>query len=86
MATYVWMEVKREASSERLSAAQKSQFGFVFQRFNLFPHLLPRDNVAIGPEKIRGMSRAEARALAEEELLSVHLQDHIDKRPALISP
>lgn len=74
-----------EASSERLSAAQRSQFGFVFQRFNLFPHLTARDNVAIGPEKVRGMSRAEAHALAEEELSRVHLQDHIGKRPAQLS-
>lgn len=74
-----------EASSERVSAAQRSQFGFVFQRFNLFPHLTARDNVAIGPEKVRGMSRAEARTLAEEELSRVHLQDHIDKRPAQLS-
>ena len=74
-----------EASSERQSAAQRSQFGFVFQRFNLFPHLTARDNVAIGPEKVRGMSRAEAQALAEEELSRVHLQDHIDKRPSQLS-
>lgn len=74
-----------EASSERLAAAQRSQFGFVFQRFNLFPHLTARDNVAIGPEKVRGLSRSEARALAEEELSRVHLQDHIDKRPAQLS-
>lgn len=72
-------------ASEKQAAAQRSQFGFVFQRFNLFPHLTARDNVAIGPEKVRGMSRAEARALADIELTKVHLGQHADKRPAQLS-
>ena len=57
----------------------------MFQRFNLFPHLTARDNVAIGPEKVRGLSRTEARALAEQELTRVHMRDHAAKRPAELS-
>lgn len=72
-------------ASERQAAEQRSQFGFVFQRFNLFPHLTARDNVAIGPEKVRGMSRTAARALAEAELARVHLSEHVEKRPAQLS-
>lgn len=72
-------------ASETQAAAQRSQFGFVFQRFNLFPHLTARENVAIGPEKVRGMSRADARALATEELTRVHLSEHADKRPSELS-
>ena len=73
------------SGSEKQVAEQISQFGFVFQRFNLFPHLTARDNVAIGPEKVRGLSRAEARALAEQELTRVHMRDHAAKRPAELS-
>jgi len=73
------------SGSEKQVADQISQFGFVFQRFNLFPHLTARDNVAIGPEKVRGLSRAEARALAEQELTRVHMRDHAAKRPAELS-
>ncbi|MEM7724092.1 MAG: amino acid ABC transporter ATP-binding protein [Pseudomonadota bacterium] len=72
-------------ASEARAAEQRSQFGFVFQRFNLFPHLTARDNVAIGPEKVRGISRTQARALAEAELARVHLSEHADKRPAQLS-
>ncbi|MFK7880865.1 amino acid ABC transporter ATP-binding protein [Roseobacter sp.] len=72
-------------ASEKRAAEQRSQFGFVFQRFNLFPHLTACDNVAIGPEKVRGMSRPEARSLAETELARVHLSEHADKRPAQLS-
>ncbi len=73
------------SGSEKQVADQISQFGFVFQRFNLFPHLTARDNVAIGPEKVRGLSRTEARALAEQELTRVHMFDHAAKRPAELS-
>jgi polar amino acid transport system ATP-binding protein len=73
------------SGSEKQVADQISQFGFVFQRFNLFPHLTARDNVAIGPEKVRGLSRTEARALAEKELTRVQMRDHAAKRPAELS-
>ncbi len=76
---------KWQAASEKQAAEQRSQFGFVFQRFNLFPHLTARDNVAIGLEKVRRMPRADARVLAMEELTRVHLSDHADKRPAQLS-
>ena len=73
------------AASESALADHRRQFGFVFQRFNLFPHLSARDNVAIGPEKVRGLSKAEARALAKRELTRVQLAEHMDKRPVQLS-
>jgi polar amino acid transport system ATP-binding protein len=76
---------KWRPASEKQAAEQRSQFGFVFQRFNLFPHLTARDNVAIGLEKVRGMSRVKALAQAETELARVHLSDHADKRPSALS-
>ncbi|MEO1456608.1 MAG: amino acid ABC transporter ATP-binding protein [Pseudomonadota bacterium] len=71
--------------SEAAIARQRRKFGFVFQRFNLFPHLSARRNVSIGPEKVRGLARAEARELAERELVRVKLADHMDKRPSELS-
>lgn len=70
---------------ERLIAKQRSHIGFVFQRFNLFPHLSAIDNVAIGPHRVRKLNRAEARQLAAECLRSVHLGDHMHKRPSELS-
>lgn len=74
----------RSASEARM-AEQRRQFGFVFQRFNLFPHLTARQNTAIGPEKVRGLKRVDAEALAERELARVQLADHMDKRPSELS-
>ena len=42
----------------------RRRIGMVFQSFNLFPHLTMLDNVALGPRKVLGASKAEARASA----------------------
>ena len=67
------------------TARQRRQIGFVFQRFNLFPHLSALDNVAIGPHRVRGMTRSAAREHAAAALERVHLQAHMDKRPSALS-
>jgi polar amino acid transport system ATP-binding protein len=70
---------------EAVIAKQRSRIGFVFQRFNLFAHLTALDNVAIGPQRVLGLSPTQARERAREELARVHLQDHVDKRPSQLS-
>ena len=57
----------------------------MFQRFNLFPHLTALDNVAIGPRKVLGQSKEQARAKAREQLDKVFLGEHVDKRPNQLS-
>ncbi|MFN8994006.1 MAG: ATP-binding cassette domain-containing protein, partial [Pseudomonadota bacterium] len=46
----------RSANESEL-ARQRRLFGFVFQRFNLFPHLTATENVALGPRRVLGRSR-----------------------------
>jgi polar amino acid transport system ATP-binding protein len=70
---------------EREAARQRSRIGFVFQRFNLFSHLTALDNVAIGPHKVLGLSKAEARSRAAKVLDKVFLGDHTQKRPSQLS-
>ena len=81
--------VGRDASGRELAEAvlarQRSRIGFVFQRFNLFAHLSALDNVAIGPQRVLGLSPQEARELARAELARVHLASHVDKRPSQLS-
>ncbi len=42
----------------------RRRIGMVFQSYNLFPHLTVLDNVALGPRKVLGVGRAEAREQA----------------------
>ncbi len=70
---------------ERLVARERARIGFVFQRFNLFPHLSALDNVAIGLHRVRGFSRKEARERAADQLERVFLGSHLASRPAHLS-
>ncbi|MFI6042168.1 amino acid ABC transporter ATP-binding protein [Nocardia sp. NPDC051321] len=63
----------------------RQRIGMVFQHFNLFPHKSVADNVALGPRKLRGLSKDEARAVAVEQLEIVGLSDKLDARPANLS-
>jgi polar amino acid transport system ATP-binding protein len=63
----------------------RASIGFVFQQFNLFPHLSVKDNIALSPIKVGGMSRAEAYELAESLLIKVGLGEKLDAMPANLS-
>ncbi|VTU30175.1 amino acid ABC transporter ATP-binding protein [Variovorax sp. PBL-E5] len=59
--------------------------GFVFQQFNLFPHLSALQNVSLGPRKVGGMPRPEADARARELLAKVGLGHKCNAFPAELS-
>ncbi|MCW5707470.1 MAG: amino acid ABC transporter ATP-binding protein [Shinella sp.] len=72
-------------SFERHINGVRQQMGMVFQHFNLFPHLSVAENITIAPIKLKGMAKAEARALALKMLDKVGLADKIDAFPARLS-
>lgn len=59
--------------------------GMVFQQFYLFPHLTALENVAFGPTKVRGTSKAEAKKQALALLSKVGLEDRAHHYPAELS-
>ncbi|KAF7599633.1 MAG: amino acid ABC transporter ATP-binding protein [Candidatus Dactylopiibacterium carminicum] len=63
----------------------RAGIGFVFQQFNLFPHLSARENVMLSPLKVAGMTKAEASELAAGLLEKVGLGHRIDSMPAQLS-
>ncbi|MGW6822225.1 amino acid ABC transporter ATP-binding protein [Streptomyces sp. NPDC055005] len=71
--------------SERAILAQRSRIGFVFQNFNLFPHLTLLDNVAAAPVATGRLGRPQAQALARELLQRVGLGDRTGAYPRQLS-
>ena len=78
-------ELGSRRMTDRQLAPQRRQMGMVFQLFYLWPHLTVLDNVAIGPEKVGGLTRSDARALAAEMLAKVHLGHKADEYPERLS-
>ncbi|MGV9300927.1 MULTISPECIES: amino acid ABC transporter ATP-binding protein [Amycolatopsis] len=66
-------------------ARLRADVGMVFQSFNLFAHKTVRENVMLGPVRVRGLSRAEAHQRADELLERVGVGAHGDKYPAQLS-
>ncbi|APT93679.1 glutamate ABC transporter ATP-binding protein [Corynebacterium phocae] len=66
-------------------ARLRADVGMVFQSFNLFPHLTIKDNVTLGPTKVRKMSKSDADKLAMELLERVGIANQADKYPAQLS-
>jgi glutamate transport system ATP-binding protein len=66
-------------------AGLRADVGMVFQSFNLFAHKTIRENVTLGPIKVRKMSKADAEARATKLLERVGIADQADKYPAQLS-
>ncbi|MDR2538416.1 MAG: amino acid ABC transporter ATP-binding protein [Bifidobacteriaceae bacterium] len=66
-------------------AQHRSEVGMVFQQFNLFSHKTILQNVAIGPEVVLKIPRAQAEAEAIKLLERVGVAEHKDKHPSQIS-
>ncbi|UGT40657.1 amino acid ABC transporter ATP-binding protein [Nocardia yamanashiensis] len=63
----------------------RQRIGMVFQHFNLFPHMTVAENIALGPRKLHGLSKEQARTLAVQQLETVGLAGKADARPANLS-
>ena len=63
----------------------RAEIGFVFQQFNLYPHMTALENIVIAPIKVRKIKRQEAERLGREILKRVGLEDKADAHPAQLS-
>jgi ABC-type polar amino acid transport system ATPase subunit len=63
----------------------QADIGMVFQLFNLWPHLSVLGNIIEAPTRVRGLSRADAIAQAEQLLEKVGLTEKRDVYPSRLS-
>ncbi|RZL96660.1 MAG: amino acid ABC transporter ATP-binding protein [Variovorax sp.] len=63
----------------------RSRIGFVFQSFNLFPHLSVLDNIMLSPMRVLGVKRGDAKAKAGQLLERVGLSNKANSYPAQLS-
>jgi polar amino acid transport system ATP-binding protein len=63
----------------------RAEIGFVFQQFNLYPHMTALENVTLAPIQVRKMKRGEAEDLGREILRKVGIPEKADSYPAQLS-
>ena len=66
-------------------ARLRADVGMVFQSFNLFAHMTIAENVMLGPQKVKKMSKAEAHETAMALLARVGVEEQAEKYPAQLS-
>ncbi|HUA03242.1 MAG TPA: ectoine/hydroxyectoine ABC transporter ATP-binding protein EhuA [Solirubrobacteraceae bacterium] len=73
------------AADEKHLRRMRSKIGFVFQHFNLFPHMTALRNVTEAPIHVLGLSKQEAEERARRLLEMVGLADKVDSHPSRLS-
>ncbi len=63
----------------------RAEIGFVFQQFNLYPHLSVISNITLAPIKLRNLSKKDAEEQAMQLLTRVGLAEKRDAYPAQLS-
>jgi putative glutamine transport system ATP-binding protein len=63
----------------------RSEIGFVFQQFNLYPHMTVAENIKLAPTKVKKLSEKEADELCARLLARVGIPEQANKNPASLS-
>ncbi len=74
-----------EPAGEKHIRSVRSDFGMVFQHFNLFPHMSSLENITLAPVRVHGKSHDEARARGMELLEKVGMASHANHTPGELS-
>ncbi len=70
---------------DRQLAAERTEIGMVFQRFNLWPHLTALQNVTLGPTRVLKKPKAQAEEEGRALLEKVGLRHKADAYPERLS-
>ncbi len=71
-------------SDDELAELRNSYIGFIFQSFNLFPHLTVRQNIEV-PLVYAGIPRRDRMRICQEKAEKVRLDHRLEHRPTQLS-
>ncbi|RQD65388.1 MAG: amino acid ABC transporter ATP-binding protein [Desulfonatronovibrio sp. MSAO_Bac4] len=63
----------------------RAEIGFVFQQFNLYPHMTCLENITLAPSLVRGMNRKKVQKMGMELLEKVNIPDKAQHFPSQLS-
>jgi len=63
----------------------REEIGFVFQQFNLYPHMTALENITLAPVQVRKLNKDEAEKLAFELLKKVDIEEKAHAYPGQLS-
>ena len=81
----IWVNGHNVVDPKTNLNALRTEVGFVFQHFNLYPHLTVLENIVLSPMKVKKISRADAEQKALELLDRVGLKHKKDALPGELS-
>ena len=81
----IWVDGMNVADPKTDLNKVRAEVGFVFQSFNLYPHLNVLENIVLSPMKVKKLSRTAAEEKAMELLDRVGLAHKKDAMPGQLS-
>lgn len=81
----IWVDGVNVADPKTDLNKIRTEVGFVFQHFNLYPHLTVLENITLAPVKVKGLSQDAADKIALALLEKVGLLHKKDAHPGQLS-
>ncbi|NEE60314.1 amino acid ABC transporter ATP-binding protein [Streptomyces sp. SID8455] len=81
----IWLEGEEITDPRTDADAVRRRIGVVFQAYNLFPHLTVLQNITLAPQRVHGLSRADAESQARELLERLGLGGKAGEYPDRLS-
>jgi polar amino acid transport system ATP-binding protein len=75
----------KELARSKEGRLLNSPLGFVFQDFQLFPHMSVLQNLTLSPIQTLGLSKAEAEKKAAQLLENLGMAEHLNAKPYSLS-
>ena len=80
----IWIDGER-IDKVKNNVLIRQKVGFVFQSYNLFPHLNLKNNITLALRHVKKINKIESEQIAFDVLKKVHLEDKLNSFPLELS-